>query len=47
MPVVYVHLAGEDIDEAHLVLNGMESKTKEEIVKPRNCVRCDSLVSLD
>jgi len=48
MPAVYVHLAGEDIDEAHRVLNGLaRSKIEEHNVKPRQGVSGPTLNSTD
>lgn len=42
MPSVYIHLAGEDIDEAHCILNGMAKVEKEdERLKPLPCRSCD------
>ena len=43
MPSVYIHLAGEDIDEAHCMLNGTERvKKDDEQLKSLICQRCDS-----
>lgn len=43
MPSVYIHLAGEDIDEAHCILNGTVTvEKKDERLKPLLCQRCDS-----
>ncbi len=37
MPSVYIHLAGEDIDEAQCILSGMTKVKKEdERLKPQN-----------
>lgn len=42
MPSVYIHLAGEDIDEAQCILNGVaKAEKKEEQLKPKVCQRCD------
>ncbi len=42
MPSVYIHLAGEDIDEAQCILNGVtNAEKKEEQLKPKICQRCD------
>ena len=42
MPSVYIHLAGEDIDEAHCILNGTtRMEKKDERLKPLLCQRCD------
>jgi len=44
MPSVYIHLAGEDIDEAHCMLSGIgEIKKKEdERIVPIKCQRCNT-----
>lgn len=43
MPSVYIHFAGEDIDEAHCILNGtVKVEKKDEQLKPLLCQRCDS-----
>jgi integrase/ribosomal protein L40E len=48
MPAVYIKLAGEDIDDAHRMLNGMKSEIeKEERAKANTCVKCNSLNSGD
>ncbi len=42
MPGVYIHLAGEDIDEAQAVMNGVTVvKEKESQLSPLICTRCD------
>jgi integrase len=48
MPTVYIHLAGEDIDEAQCILNGIAKvEKKEEFLKPKVCQRCDAKNSPD
>lgn len=43
MPSVYIHLAGEDVDEAQCILNGVTKvERKEEMLKPKVCKRCDT-----
>jgi len=43
MPSVYIHLAGEDVDEAQCILNGVaKAERKEEMLKPRVCKRCNT-----
>jgi len=43
MPSVYIHLAGEDVDEAQCILNGVAKvERKEEMLKPRVCKKCDT-----
>ena len=46
MASVYVHLSGRDVDRAILSLYGVEteeSKKKNEILKPKKCLRCGEL----
>lgn len=41
MPSVYVHLSGEDIDEAQAILNGTKSRREDESkLQPLACDRC-------
>lgn len=41
MPSVYIHLAGEDVDEAQCILSGTpRTEKKEEQLKPHVCERC-------
>ena len=41
MPSVYIHLAGEDIDEAQCILNGVANvQSKDETLGPRICEKC-------
>jgi len=48
MPSVYVHLAGEDVDEAQCILNGVAKvENKEEQLKPKICQRCNTRNSPD
>jgi len=48
MPSVYIHLAGEDVDEAQCILNGVSKvENKEEMLKPKICRRCDAKNSPD
>ncbi len=48
MPSVYIHLAGEDVDEAQCILNGITKvEKKEEQLKPKVCKRCDTKNSPD
>jgi len=44
MPSVYIHLAGEDVDEAHCILTGTKTidKKEDERIKPIHCQRCDT-----
>ena len=43
MPSVYIHLAGEDVDEAQCILNGVaKAESREEMLKPMVCKRCDT-----
>jgi integrase/recombinase XerD len=43
MPSVYIHLAGEDVDEAQCILSGsVKLKKEEEQLKPLVCERCHS-----
>jgi len=43
MPSVYIHLGGEDVDEAQCILNGVaKAERKEEMLKPMVCKRCDT-----
>lgn len=43
MPSVYIHLAGEDIDEAQCILNGVaKAESRDEMLKPMVCKRCDT-----
>ncbi len=48
MPAVYIKLAGEDVDEAHRMLNGIQkSDTAPKQEKPRVCIRCNLINSAD
>lgn len=49
MPSVYIHLAGKDVDEAILALNGMRKKPEKEekAFRPNICPRCDERNSPD
>ena len=41
MPSVYIHLAGENVDEAQCILSGIEKvEKKDEQLKPFVCGRC-------
>lgn len=44
MPQVYIHLAGEDLDDAHRMLNGMKSEKRPDDagVMPAGCMRCNT-----
>lgn len=43
MPSVYIHLAGEDVDEAQCILNGVaKAERKEEMLKPKVCNKCET-----
>jgi integrase/recombinase XerD len=43
MPSVYIHLAGEDVDEAQCILSGTAAvERKEEQLKPIVCKRCQT-----
>jgi len=43
MPSVYIHLAGDDVDEAMCMLNGLQrNKKREEQLKPVVCPRCNN-----
>lgn len=44
MPQVYIHLAGEDLDDAHRLLNGIKKEARQESEKiiPIACKRCSS-----
>jgi len=43
MPSVYIHLSGEDVDEAQCILNGVaKAEGKEEMLKPSVCKKCDT-----
>ena len=43
MPSVYIHLTGEDVDEAQCILNGVARvEGKEEMLRPKVCKRCDT-----
>jgi hypothetical protein len=43
MPSAYIHLAGEDVDEAQCILCGtVVAREKEEPLKPQVCERCHS-----
>ena len=47
MPSVYVHLSGKEVDGAILELNGLKKskEEKESILRPKKCVRCDTINS--
>jgi integrase/ribosomal protein L40E len=48
MPSVYIHLAGEDVDEAQCMLNGVANVEKrEEMPRPKVCKRCNTKNSPD
>lgn len=47
MPAVYIKLSGEDIDQAHLMLNGMQKSDIVEKPEPKKCLKCSFLNSLD
>ena len=48
MPSVYVHLAGEDVDEAQCILNGITNfEKKDELLRPKICKKCDTKNSSD
>ena len=46
MPAVYIKLAGEDIDDAHRMLNGLEKTQEAQPSRPKECIRCGTLISL-
>ncbi len=45
MPQVYIHLGGEDLDDAHRLLNGIKEEVRPDNgkVEPVECKRCSSL----
>lgn len=48
MPSVYIHLSGEDVDEAQCILNGVSRvKTEEKTLKPKICKRCNMKNPID
>ncbi|MBI2938376.1 MAG: tyrosine-type recombinase/integrase [Thaumarchaeota archaeon] len=47
MPAVYIKLAGEDIDDAHRMLNGIEAKKEEQQLTHKECIKCHSMSSAD
>ena len=50
MPSTYVHLSGKEIDNSILALNGIKGKEedkKESSLKPKKCLKCDTLNNYD
>ncbi len=49
MPSTYVHMSGKNLDDAILTLNGFkkEESKEPERLKPKMCVKCDTINSHD
>lgn len=45
MPAIYVHLSGKETESAILELNGLKTtkEKRESLLKPKKCVRCDTI----
>ena len=43
MSQIYIHLSGQDLDNALLEINGIKISKKESILKPRDCARCGEI----